>query len=67
MSLAAFHIFFIVVSTLIALVAGVWGVENFASEGSASSLVFGLLSLLAVPVLVVYCVKVRAKLKALVA
>ena len=66
MSLAAFHIFFIVVSILLALGAGVWGVGSFASEGGVSSLVFGLLSLAAVPVLAVYCVKVRAKLKELV-
>ena len=65
MSLAVFHIFFIVVSILLALGAGLWGVGSYASQGGASALVFGLLSLAAVPVLTVYCVRVRAKLKAL--
>ena len=65
MSLVAFHIFFIVVSILLALSTGVWGVSSFVSEGDKSALVFGLLSLAAVPVLAAYLVKVRAKLKAL--
>ena len=65
MSLATFHVFFIAVSTLVALGAGVWGVSTYGSEDSVSALVFGLLSLASVPVLVVYGVKVRAKLKSL--
>ncbi len=65
MSLASFHIFFIAVSTLVALVAGVWGVSSFASDDSILALVFGVLSLVAVPVLAIYGVRVRAKLKAL--
>ncbi len=65
MSLATFHVFFIAVSALVALGAGVWGVSTYTSEDSVSALTFGLLSLAAVPVLVVYGVKVRAKLKSL--
>jgi len=67
MSLASFHIFFIVVSTLAALGAGVWGVGTWAAaDGDAiSALLLGVLSLATVPVLVVYGVRVRAKLRAL--
>ena len=65
MSLAAFHIVFIVASLLLALFAGVWGVRTYAADGSAVALTFGILSLLATPVLAVYGVKVRAKLREL--
>ncbi len=65
MSLSTFHLFFITVSTLVALGAGAWGVSTYGSEDSVPALVFGLLSLAAVPVLVVYGVKVRTKLKSL--
>ncbi len=65
MSLSTFHLFFISLSTLVALGAGAWGVSTYGSEDSVSALVFGLLSLAAVPVLVVNGVKVRTKLKSL--
>ncbi len=65
MSLGSFHLLFIVISTLLALVAGAWGMNGWASERSALDLTFGLLSLASVPVLVVYGVRVRAKLKQL--
>ena len=65
MSLSTFHLFFITMATLVALGAGVWGVSTYASEDSVSALALGLLSLASVPVLVVYGVKVRAKLKSL--
>ena len=63
MSLAAFHILFITVSLLAAIFAGIWGVSTYVAEGGSLPLVFGVLSLLAVPVLAVYGVKVRAKLR----
>ena len=65
MSLAAFHILFIVASLLLALFAGVWGISTYAADGSRLALTFGVLSLLATPVLAVYGVKVRAKLREL--
>ncbi len=65
MSLASFHILFIGMSVLLAAVCGLWGIRAFVAEGSASGLAFGILSLLAVPVLVVYGVRVRRKLKEL--
>jgi hypothetical protein len=65
MSLAAIHLLFIALSTLLAAGAGVWGVRDFAATGNLAGLVFGVLSLLAVPVLLVYGVRVRRKLKSL--
>ena len=65
MSLAVFHIVFIVASFLLALFAGVWGISAYAADGSRLALTFGVLSLLAAPVLAVYGVKVRAKLREL--
>lgn len=62
MSLRAFHILFIAVSTLLAAGTGAWGVQAFVAEGSRGGLVYGVLSLLMVPVLVVYGVRVRRKL-----
>jgi hypothetical protein len=65
MSLAGIHLLFITVSTLLAIGTGVWGVRSFVADGSTPGLVYGVLSLLAVPVLLVYGVRVRRKLKAL--
>jgi hypothetical protein len=65
MSLAAVHLLFIALSTMLAIVAGVWGLRDYAATGGAVGLVFGVLSLVAVPVLLVYGVKVRRKLKQL--
>jgi len=65
MSLAAIHLLFIGLSTLLAAGAGVWGVREFSASGSVAGLMFGVLSLAAVPVLLVYGVRVRRKLKAL--
>ncbi|HVR28956.1 MAG TPA: hypothetical protein VMS86_05420 [Thermoanaerobaculia bacterium] len=65
MSLATIHLLFIALSTLLAAGAGVWGLSAFTASGDLAGLLFGALSLLAVPVLVVYGVRVRRKLKAL--
>ena len=65
MSLASLHLLFIALSTLLAIAAGAWGLAAFAASGSTTGLVYGALSLLAVPVLLIYGVKVRRKLKAL--
>jgi hypothetical protein len=64
-SLAGVHLLFIGLSTLLAIGAGVWGVRGFVADGSTAGLIYGLLSLLAVPLLLVYGVRVRRKLKAL--
>ena len=65
MSLATIHLLFISLSTLLAAGAGVWGVRAFTASGSVAGLVWGVLSLVAVPVLLVYGVRVRRKLKSL--
>lgn len=63
MSLKAFHIFFIAVSTLVAFGFGVWGVYTFLSEQSAGYLVLGILSLASGIGLVFYAVRFLQKLK----
>jgi steroid 5-alpha reductase family enzyme len=65
MSLASLHLLFIALSTLLAVSAGVWGLAEWSGSGSMTGLVWGGLSLLMVPVLMVYGVRVRRKLKAL--
>jgi hypothetical protein len=65
MSLAGIHLLFISLSTLLAIGVGLWGVRAFVASGSTAGLVYGVLSLLAVPLLLVYGVRVRRKLKAL--
>jgi hypothetical protein len=52
-------------STLLAVGIGAWGLSAYAGSESLSGLIYGVLSLLAVPLLLVYGVKVRRKLKAL--
>lgn len=65
MSLASVHLLFIALSTLLAIGAGAWGVRAFSETGSTWALVYGLLALAAVPLLLIYAVRVRRKLKAL--
>jgi hypothetical protein len=65
MSLASIHLLFISLSTLLAIGAGIWGLSAFAATGNMPGLIYGGLSLLAVPLLLVYGVRVRRKLKAL--
>ena len=65
MSLAGIHLLFIALSTLLAAGSGAWGLAAYAATGSTAGLIYGVLSLLAVPVLLVYGVRVRRKLKAL--
>jgi hypothetical protein len=65
MSLATIHLLFIALSTLLAIGAGVWGVRDYVANASASGLVYGVISLAAVPVLLTYGVRVWRKLRAL--
>ena len=65
MSLKAFHLFFVVVSILLSLWVGVWGVQSYRAEGTPSHLVLaGLFFALGVA-LVVYGRAVRRKLRAI--
>lgn len=54
MSLKAFHIVFIVVSSIFSLGFGVWAIGNYNKAGEVASLVIGILSLVGAVSLVVY-------------
>jgi hypothetical protein len=53
-SLKAFHVFFILVSTLCALMLGVWGVMEHSRSGNGGALFIGIGGFAAAVVLVVY-------------
>ena len=63
MSLKAFHIFFIIVSTALAVGFGVWATLDFAASGSWVNLSMGVGSFLASILLVWYGVWFLRKLK----
>ncbi len=63
MSLKAFHIFFIILSTLLALAFGVWAVDDFGRSASGVHLALGVGSFIASGVLVWYGVWFLRKLK----
>ena len=63
MGLKAFHIFFIVVSTLLTLGFGVWGTGDFAQTGSWVHFTLGVGSFIASGLLVWYGVWFLRKLK----
>jgi hypothetical protein len=63
MSLKAFHIFFIVVSTILTVGFGVWATRDFAESGNWVNLTLGLGSFLGSIVLVWYGVWFLRKLK----
>ena len=63
MSLKAFHIFFIILSTLLALALGVWAVDDFNRSGSLLHLALGVGSFIASGGLVWYGIWFLRKLK----
>ncbi len=63
MSLKAFHIFFIILSTLLAVSFGVWAVHDFARSGSWVHLALGVGSFIGSGVLVWYGIWFLRKLK----
>ena len=63
MSLKAFHIFFIILSTLLAVSFGVWAVDDFARSESWVHLALGVGSFIAGGVLVWYGVWFLRKLR----
>ncbi len=63
MSLKAFHIFFIILSTALAVGFGVWAARDFAQSGSWVHLSLGVGSFVASVVLTVYGVWFLRKLK----
>lgn len=54
MSLKAFHIVFVLVSTVLAVGFGAWSIREFRSDGSTSTLIVGISSLFAGVALIVY-------------
>ncbi len=63
MSLKAFHIFFIILSTLLAVAFGVWAVDAFGRSGSWVHLALGVGSFIGSGGLVWYGVWFLRKLK----
>ncbi|GIV60144.1 hypothetical protein GQ464_003100 [Rhodocaloribacter litoris] len=63
MSLKAFHIFFIAVSTLLAFGFAAWSLYAFVQAGGVGSLLMGLAALLLGLVLVVYGRRFRQKFR----
>ncbi len=63
MSLKAFHIFFIVVSTALCLGFGVWATQDFARSGSFAHLALAVGSFIASILLACYGVWFLRKLK----
>jgi hypothetical protein len=53
-SLKAFHVFFIVVSTLCSLMLGAWGVVEHSRSGKGGALLLGIGGFAAAGILVVY-------------
>jgi uncharacterized PurR-regulated membrane protein YhhQ (DUF165 family) len=65
LSLRAFHIVFVVVTTILSLYIAVWGFREFAAERSIGSLTLAILFLVTAVVLMIYGKKVFQKLKEL--
>ena len=63
MSLKAFHIFFIVLSTALAVGFGVWATRDFAQSGSGVHLALGVASFIVSVLLACYGVWFLRKLK----
>jgi hypothetical protein len=62
-SLKAFHIFFIVVSTALCLGFGIWSIQDFARTGNSVHLALGVGSFIATILLPCYGVWFLRKLK----
>ncbi|MEK9136997.1 MAG: hypothetical protein AAB393_07735 [Bacteroidota bacterium] len=63
MSLKAFHIFFIALSTLMAFGFGGWLLNGYAESGSVGELLGGIASILVGVGLIVYGIRFLRKLK----
>ncbi len=63
MSLKAFHIVFVTVSSLLSFGFGAWSVNQYLTSGGTASLVYGIISLLAGIALIIYGVIFLKKLK----
>ena len=63
MSLKAFHVFFVIVSTLSALGFGAWAIGDYLRTGRSGVLALGVLSFVAAALLVWYGLWFVRKLK----
>lgn len=63
MGLKGFHVFFIVVSTLTAVMFGAWGLWDFGRTGKGATLAMGILGFAAAAALVFYGLWFLRKLK----
>jgi len=63
MSLKAFHIVFVVVTTILSLFVALWGIREFAQQQSNSGLLLAVVFLAAAVGLIVYGKRVYAKFK----
>jgi hypothetical protein len=62
-SLKAFHVFFVIVSTLCALGFGAWAIGDYLRTGSTGVLILGVLGFVGAAVLVWYGLWFLRKLK----
>lgn len=63
MSLKAFHLFFIAVSTLLVFGFGVWGIYTYLMQEGMTYLVLGLLALVTGVILIVYGLRFLHKIR----
>jgi uncharacterized membrane protein len=63
MSLRAFHIVFVIVTIVLSLYVGVWGIRQFTEERSVSALTLSVLFLAMAVGLMIYGKKAFAKLR----
>ena len=63
MSLRAFHIVFVIVSTVLSLYVALWGIREYSQEQSITALTLGVLFLLMAVALMIYGKKVFGKLR----
>lgn len=54
MSLKAFHVVFVVLSTVLAVGFGLWAIRDYRATGEVASMVLGVLSLCCAGALLVY-------------
>lgn len=65
MSLRAFHILFIVVTTMLSLYVALWGIRQYSQEQNTGALGLAILFMITAVALVIYGKKVFRKLKEL--
>jgi uncharacterized PurR-regulated membrane protein YhhQ (DUF165 family) len=65
MSLRVFHMVFVVVTVLLSLYVGLWGIREFSQEQSAGALVLAVIFLVTAVAMAVYGKKAYGKLKEL--